>query len=82
MEDEEALSAYGMGKQESQSHPLFAVPLSAGAHRAQLRKSRERNGMVASAPRVDMGPGPPATACRKCRTATSHDEHSLESCLG
>src|ERR1700733_5935598 len=44
------------------------------AHRARLRKSRERNGMVASAPRVDMGPGPPATACRKCRTATSHDE--------
>src|ERR1700733_5043060 len=51
------------------------------AHRARLRKSRERNGMVASAPRVDMGPGPPATACRKCRTATSHDEHSLVSCL-
>jgi hypothetical protein len=31
-------------------------------------------GMVASAPRVDMGPGLPATTCRKCRTATSHDE--------
>ncbi len=30
--------------------------------------------MVASAPRVDMGPGLPATAYRKCRTATSHDE--------
>jgi hypothetical protein len=39
-----------------------------------VAESRERNGMVASAPRVDMGPGPPATACRKCRTATSHDE--------
>src|ERR1700733_3213422 len=30
MEDEEALSAYGMGKRGSQSHPLFAAPLSSG----------------------------------------------------
>jgi hypothetical protein len=44
------------------------------AHRGPVAESRVRNGMVASAPRVDMGPGPPATACRKCRTATSHDE--------
>ena len=37
--------------------------------------------MVASAPRVDMGPGLPATAYRKCRTATSHDELSRSLCF-
>src|SRR3954447_123388 len=46
------------------------------AHRAQLRSAEDGPGMAASAPRVDMGPGPPATACRKYRTATSHDELS------
>ncbi len=51
------------------------------AHRAQLRRAEDGTGMVASAPRVDMGPGLPATACRKCRTATSHDELSRSLCF-
>jgi hypothetical protein len=56
---------------------LFAVPLVFRAHWARFAESRVRKGMVASAPRVDMGPGLPATACRQCRTATSHDELPL-----
>lgn len=72
MEDKEAPSAYEVAFRLPAS--LFAVPFVIRAHRAQLRRAENGTGMVASAPRVDMGPGPPATACRKCRTATSHDE--------
>jgi hypothetical protein len=53
---------------------LFAVPLSSGRTGPSCGRAEGDTGMVASAPRVDMGPGLPATACRKCRTATSHDE--------
>src|SRR6185437_828610 len=45
-----------------------------GAQGPVAERAEDGTGMVASAPRVDMGPGLPATACRKCRTATSHDE--------
>ena len=79
MEDKEAPSAYEVAFEGLAS--LFAVPSVIRAHRAQLRRAESETGMVASAPRVDMGPGLPATACRKCRTATSHDELSRESCL-
>jgi hypothetical protein len=54
--------------------PLFAVPHSSGRAGPCLRRAGDWPDMVASAPRLDLGPGLPATACRKCRTATSHDE--------
>jgi hypothetical protein len=63
------------------SHPRIAVPLSSGRTGPVAERAECGTGMVASAPRVDMGPGLPANAYRKCRTATSHDELSRSLCF-
>ena len=81
MENTAAPSALRSGLRKCISPPRTAVPLSSGRIGAQLRRAESGTGMVASAPRVDMGPGLPATACRKCRTATSHDELPARSVL-
>jgi hypothetical protein len=73
MEDREASSAYGMGLEEVRPSRSCGAAI-VRAHRAQLTENRTRIGIVAGAPRVDVGPGLPATACRKCRTAATHDE--------
>jgi hypothetical protein len=70
VEDKEALSAYGMALPAIRFSRRRCRPGAQGP----VAESRGETGMVASAPRVDMGPVLPATACRKCRTATSHDE--------
>jgi hypothetical protein len=56
-EDEEALSAYGMGLRGSTSHPLFAVPLSSG-RQGPVAESRERSRHGCQRPSCGHGSGP------------------------